>query len=407
MANILSSPQLGLAKQIAAQYQIVIILIDHLGKINWASPSLQVEFGYQLSDVVGQPIFQFCPELSLMDIKRSIKTGQSIGKASYFIDRKGNTLEISLSKGLSNFGNNSSLCLLLEKGDAKIPLHEAIYYMGQYNADQKESPKLISIQKNKQAQLVFRNKKINATGSYKAIVDQAIQLADTDTCVLIQGEKGTGKKTIAKQIHQSSTRKNAPFLSFDCQTDADAMERQLFGYTEKGHQIEGILDQVKEGSLFLKNIHLLPLLVQDQILNTVLDRIFFRQGNKQPKACNIRIIASANCDLRSQIRSGLFHPALYRLFRNQIIYNPPLRERKEQIKPLLKSFLSYYHQDKAESIAEILMDESLINQFENHDYPDNIIELKTIVKATSKPEQALEKHPLFLLLKNKLISRTK
>ncbi len=171
------------------------------------------------------------------------------------------------------------------------------------------------------------------------------RVASTDSSVLITGATGTGKELVARAIHQRSPRRNAPFIDINCSAIPDTLfEAEVFGhqrgtFTGAHETRRGLFEQASGGTLFLDEINALDLSAQAKLLRVLQERTLRRVGGRENISVDVRIISATNCDLQAAVAEGAFRLDL--LFRLRVVplHIPPLRERKEDILPLLDYFL--------------------------------------------------------------------
>ena len=182
------------------------------------------------------------------------------------------------------------------------------------------------------------------------VIDYALKVANSDSTILITGETGVGKSLIATMIHRASQRKNRPILKLNCAAIPESLiESELFGYEpgsftgadRKGKP--GLLEIAEGGTLFLDEISELPLHVQSKMLGVLQDREFVKVGGQKVCKADVRIIFATNKDLGRLVYEGRFREDLfYRL--NVVPLNiSPLRERREDIPPLVKAFVEKFN----------------------------------------------------------------
>lgn len=185
-----------------------------------------------------------------------------------------------------------------------------------------------------------------------ACIDIAKKLAKTDISLLITGENGTGKEMFAQSIHNASHRRNMPFVAINCAAlPHDLLESELFGYEEgaftgarKGGK-RGIFELGHGGTVFLDEIGDMPASTQVKLLRVLQEREVMRLGSEALIRVDTRIIAATNVDIEKLIRSNKFRQDLYYRLNVAQICIPPLRERKEDIIPLLNHFLRKYSKE--------------------------------------------------------------
>jgi PAS domain S-box-containing protein len=232
------------------------------------------------------------------------------------------------------------------------------------------------------------------SAAMKSVIDQAVQISKFDTTVLIQGETGVGKNIIAQLIHNLSERKNKPFISINCSSIPEPLiESELFGYdygaftNSSRSGKKGLVEMADEGTLFLDEIGDLPLSAQTKILKFIENKEITHLGSNVTKKLNLRFITATNKDLKDMVNKGIFRQDL--LYRINVIsiFIPPLRERKEDIRSLVRFFLNKTNK-KYQLEKEIFPD--ALELLTNLPYPGNVRELENIVESlavTSKEKR--------------------
>jgi DNA-binding NtrC family response regulator len=211
------------------------------------------------------------------------------------------------------------------------------------------------------------------------VLDTARKVAPTDIPVLLTGETGTGKELLARAIHECSTRAKRTFLPFDCNSvPRDLLDSQLFGhqrgaFTGAHEPFAGVIRAAEGGTLFLDEIGELSLAVQPKLLRFLETRQVHPLGATSPVAVNVRIIAATNADLDRLINDGLFREDLYYRLNVIRLKLPPLRERREEIPPLIQHFLAK-HSAALERSPTRLSDETL-EYLLLYRWPGNVREL--------------------------------
>jgi two-component system response regulator FlrC len=181
--------------------------------------------------------------------------------------------------------------------------------------------------------------------SSRLIVDLARRVAASDCTVLIVGESGTGKEVLARLIHRASPRAGKPFVAVNCAAIPENMlEAMLFGY-EKGsftgatNSHAGKFEQAQGGTLLLDEITEMPLALQAKLLRVLQEREVERIGGTEPKALDVRVIATTNRLLRAEVAAGRFREDLYYRLNVFPLAVNPLRERRDDILPLATHLL--------------------------------------------------------------------
>ncbi len=208
--------------------------------------------------------------------------------------------------------------------------------------------------------------------------------APTRSTILLQGESGTGKELVARAIHQSSDRANAPFIIINSGSlPPDLLESNLFGhlkgaFTGAVSDKKGLFEAADKGSIFFDEISTLNMETQAKLLRVMQDREFMRLGGTKTIKVNVRVIAATNSDLEDLIEEKQFRQDLF--FRLNVIKIelPPLRERKEDIPLLVKHFLDIYSKENKKEIIGV--SEDVMEVFANYDWPGNIRELENLIE---------------------------
>jgi PAS domain S-box-containing protein len=212
----------------------------------------------------------------------------------------------------------------------------------------------------------------------------ALKVAQVDSTVLIQGETGVGKGFFAKMIHRSSKRKDGPFIRVDCGAIPESLvESELFGYEEgaftgarpKGKP--GYFEMACGGTLFIDEVGELPLSVQVKLLRFLEDTEVIRVGGTTAHKMDARIIAATHRDLEEMVKAGKFRKDLF--FRINIIplLIPPLRERPEDIPPLINFFLDQFNK---KSSTDKTITPRAVDSICQYSFSGNIRELANLME---------------------------
>jgi two-component system, NtrC family, response regulator HydG len=219
----------------------------------------------------------------------------------------------------------------------------------------------------------------------RAVIHQIEAIADTTATVLIQGESGTGKELVARALHADSRRADAPFVAVNCGAFAESLlESELFGH-EKGAftgafaRHAGAFERADGGTLFLDEIGDAPPSVQVKLLRAIEEREIHRVGGREPFAFNVRLVSASNKDLAERVAEGAFREdLLYRL--NVVTLTlPPLRRRREDIRPLADRFIARAAADHGHTITGI--DPAFYARLEAYDWPGNIRQLRNVIES--------------------------
>ncbi|WP_052702975.1 sigma-54 interaction domain-containing protein [Paenibacillus beijingensis] len=203
------------------------------------------------------------------------------------------------------------------------------------------------------------------------------KIASVDSTVLLTGESGTGKELLAYCIHSWSKRKDRPFITFDCGVLQESyLEAELFGSGLNPAQTS-IIEAANGGTLFLDDIDKLSLNMQTKLLHLMQNKYYVKPGSGKPVPVNIRIITSTNKNMEDYVKLNRFRKDLFYYLNVVPINIPPLRERKEDIVPLVQHFTrrinNQYHMQKK-------FTPKLLKQLQDYSWPGNVRELQSIVE---------------------------
>lgn len=209
--------------------------------------------------------------------------------------------------------------------------------------------------------------------------------------ILIRGESGTGKDTLAHAIHLAGPRRDRPFVKIDCSSlPADIFESELFGY-EKGAftgafaRKSGKLETAHRGVVYFDEIGTLTSPLQAKLLRIIQERSFTRLGGTRSVEIDVRLIASSNAGLESLIAAGEFRKDLYYRLNVLSVDLPPLRERPEDIAPLARSFLKEAAGRFAKRFAGF--DAAALELLQTYNWPGNIRELRNVIDRAAILEE--------------------
>jgi two-component system response regulator GlrR len=239
------------------------------------------------------------------------------------------------------------------------------------------------------------------SGKMQRVLEMVARIAQTDSTIYIHGESGTGKELIAKAIHLASARKNKAFIALTCAALPETLlESELFGH-EKGaftgaiRSTKGLFTQAHEGSLFLDEIGDMPPSLQAKLLRVLQERQFYPVGSERSVEVDVRVVVATQKDLEEAVKQGGFREDLFYRIHVIPIHLPPLRERKEDIPPLVEHFLKKYNQQMKKEIEGLTP--AAMQRLMLHDWPGNVRELEnTIEYAVAMAQQNWIKEDLIL-----------
>ena len=227
---------------------------------------------------------------------------------------------------------------------------------------------------------------ISESAQMQAVFQYAQQVAPTKATVLITGETGVGKEIIAQTIHDHSPRKAAPYKVVNCGgVPADLIQSELFGH-EKGaftsaiRERPGIFEQADGGTLFLDEVGDLPLEAQANFLRVLETQEFSPVGSEKIVKVDVRVISATNVNLKTAVNEKRFREDLYyrlNLFRIQV---PPLRNRRSDIPPLVRDFVSQLSEAHKKIIPDVTPE--ALSYLQNADWHGNIRELRNVIETS-------------------------
>jgi len=226
---------------------------------------------------------------------------------------------------------------------------------------------------------------VAASPSMKHIVETLRKIMDSEIPLLLQGESGTGKEMLARFVHDKSARAGKPFVAINCAAiPPELLESELFGH-EKGaftsaHAATvGKFEAAGSGTIFLDEIGDMGLQLQTKLLRALEERTFEPVGSTRAVPLSARVIASTNCDLSAMIREKKFRLDLYYRLKGFAVTIPPLRDRREDVEPLLTHFLDTYRRRYNKPGVEISRE--AVRFLRSYQWLGNVRELKNAVES--------------------------
>ena len=215
----------------------------------------------------------------------------------------------------------------------------------------------------------------------KQILEMVERVAPTETTILVLGESGTGKELIARAIHMKSLRSSGPFVAVNCAAiPENLLESELFGHV-KGAFTGAIRDRIgkfesaESGTIFLDEVAEMRPELQAKILRSLEERVVERVGDNRLIRVDVRVLAATNKDLGKAMQAGEFREDLYYRLNVVPLYLPPLRERRQDIRPLAQQFLKRLGASSRLSIAP-----DAFRALETYDWPGNVSELENALE---------------------------
>lgn len=228
------------------------------------------------------------------------------------------------------------------------------------------------------------DKIIYSSNKMEKLLNIAIRVAKSESAVFITGESGVGKEEIAKLIHRNSLRKDKPFITINCAAiPSELLESELFGYEEgsftgaqKGGK-RGLFEEADGGTVFLDEIGELPTHMQSKLLRVIQENRCMHIGGKKTLPIDARYICATNLSKEQLSNNKKFRQDLYYRLSVVPIRVPPLRERKEDVFPLVKHFLGHFNEKYKRDIS---ISKKVMQKLYSYNWPGNVRELKNIVE---------------------------
>ena len=214
---------------------------------------------------------------------------------------------------------------------------------------------------------------------------QIRNLAQVDSTVIIEGETGTGKELVARALHNSSPRKDKPFLAVNCAGLTESLlSSQLFGhkkgaFTGANSDHRGFFESAQGGTIFLDEIGDMPAPVQTSLLRVLQEKEITRLGESQPRKVDVRIICATHHDLQKQVARQTFRADLLYRIRVGRIHLPPLRERQEDLPLLIWAFVGQCRQAMGKLFVQDIGADA-VGHLTRYPWPGNIRELKSVIE---------------------------
>jgi two-component system, NtrC family, nitrogen regulation response regulator GlnG len=223
---------------------------------------------------------------------------------------------------------------------------------------------------------------VGQSSAMQRVFHQIALIADSDLSVLIVGETGTGKELAAEAIVRHSRRRDQPFLGVaPVAYNPALLESELFGhargsFTGANQARPGLFEAASGGTILLDEIGDLPLGAQVKLLRVLEQKTFSRVGETESRSCDVRVLAATNADLREAVRAGRFREDLLYRIGAVVLELPPLRERLEDIEPLVRHFL----QQSGYDLERLGLAPAVVEELLRRPWPGNVRELRNAVQ---------------------------
>ena len=229
-----------------------------------------------------------------------------------------------------------------------------------------------------------RHEIVGASQAISDVMERIDRVAPTDARVLITGENGTGKELVARALHHASSRRDAPFVEVNCAAiPSELIESELFGhmrgsFTGAVADHAGKFEQAQNGTLFLDEIGDMSLDAQAKVLRALEEGVVTRVGGSKPITVDVRVFAATNKELSKEIAEGRFREDLFYRLNVVPIQVPPLRERREDVRPLIAYFVS--QAVRSNHGPGKVIEDGAMARLEALDWPGNVRELRNTVE---------------------------
>ncbi|MGB4599233.1 MAG: sigma-54 dependent transcriptional regulator [Trichlorobacter sp.] len=254
-------------------------------------------------------------------------------------------------------------------------------------AKARETQRLLSENVYLKKQLLERfqfNNIIGGSTAMQRVFERMQRILKTDSTVLLFGESGTGKELVAKALHHNGRRKAYAFVAVNCGAIPEALlESELFGHV-RGAFTGAVRDKVGKfeaahhGTIFLDEIGTMPMHLQSKLLRVLQEQEVDRIGSTKTVKLDVRVISATNADLEGQVRQGTFREDLFYRLNVIPLHLPPLRERREDILPLVNHFLDKFRHLMAR--PTISLNKAALDALERYHWPGNVRELENVVE---------------------------
>jgi DNA-binding NtrC family response regulator len=241
----------------------------------------------------------------------------------------------------------------------------------------------VYLRKQLQGRFDFSNI-IGNSPAMQLVFERMRRIVKTDSTVLITGESGTGKELVARAIHYNGNRKDKPFKAVNCGAIPEALlESELFGHV-KGAFTGAISDKpgkfeaANHGTIFLDEIGTMPLHLQTKLLRVLQEQEIERVGSNTPVKLHVRIVSATNIDLEAKVKQGEFREDLFYRLNVIPLHLPPLRDRQQDIMPLIGYFLEKYCRLMGRPMMTV--NKLALEVLERYSWPGNVRELENLIE---------------------------
>lgn len=354
-----------------------ILIIDDEKNIRESLAMILEDAGYSIQRAKdGDEALQMLSDVSLvlLDIRLPNKNGIEVLKEIVSVRKDLSVIMISGQGTLQLIDEALKIGAIdfIEKPLVKSKILTSVRNTLELKRLQEENKNLREENKNLWQMIEKKYEMKGKSASIEAISKKIFRGAPTDLCVLIKGEKGTGKELSARTIHQNSMRKGMPFTVINCDaTHSDMIEKELFGCKEE----TGKLELTNGGTLLLEEIEKIPLNVQAKITNVIQEGKLQRIEGNEDIQVDVRVIGTTTKNPENEVKKKRLEPSFYHCLKEITLTVSPLRERKDDIHILVEHFLK----ELCEKQGKKVISKEALDLLVEYDYPENVSELKKII----------------------------
>ncbi len=347
-----------------------VVIIDHKHTIQYCNNAMLEMTGYSKPELMAIPCHKLMQCHCKVNTQCLAKSNESITAHECLLNKKDGTQQPILKNTRSIYNTDGE----------SIAIVESITDISQLKLSQE---KVVELEHNLNINKAFGTV-IGKSHAMKQIFEAAQHASQSNATILITGETGTGKEQIVNSIHGASPRKDHPLVKVNCAAlPENLLESELFGhvkgaFTGASSDKVGRFELAHNGTLFLDEIGELSPHLQVKLLRFIQEREFERIGETKTRKSNVRILVATHRDLKKMVHDGEFREDLYYRLKVFPIHIPPLRERKEDIHPLIQHFLEKYSKSTEKSITSL--DQDATATLLDYNWPGNIRELENAIE---------------------------
>jgi len=369
--------------------QEMICWFDEKGRFLYTNDKMAEECGYTVEELLQMHLWDISPRITPTKWKaiwNKFKTERFVQPyETHHLHKDGTIFPVEVSANYLNHKGKEYLFAIAknisEKKAAEAKIRNTV-------AELEELKKQLEGERNYLQEEITSehnfNEIITKNKDYRKLLKLVQQVAVTDATVLIQGETGTGKELIARAVHDLGSRRDRPMIKVNCASlPENLIESELFGH-EKGsftgayQRKIGRFELADRGTLFLDEIGELPLELQAKMLRALQEGEFERLGGRETIKVDVRVIAATNRNLEEMVAAGTFREDLYYRINVFPLFNPPLRNRKDDIPVLVKYFLRKYSKKMGRPLLKV--SQTSIDRLMAYEFPGNIRELENLIE---------------------------